>query len=125
MFIATSTRGNDVKTFTSKDAVYKHKENNTGWQYWQVPKGEFKSLAKQRNPWFAFTRLNNDRKVKVFESLKESSSYTKQQLITAVQDAYGFTKAQALRWIKNASEQSKEEIVKGFRDNARKSFYTD
>lgn len=58
-----------------------------------------------------------------YNLIKEDVSYTRQQLIDAVKDAYGFTNKEALAWIKKASEESKKAIVGGFRQNARRNFY--
>jgi hypothetical protein len=52
-------------------------------------------------------------------------SFSKKDLYTSLKDTYGMTKKEADEWIKNASEKSKEEIVKEFKGNAKKSFYTD
>lgn len=55
------------------------------------------------------------------ESLEES--YTKAELLNAVQDHFGFNKKESQNWIKNASDKSKDEIVKFFKANAKKNFY--
>lgn len=52
-----------------------------------------------------------------------NSTYTKQELIDAVMDAYGLTKAGTLQLIRRMSDNKKELIVKGFKQNAKKSFY--
>lgn len=54
-----------------------------------------------------------------------NESISKKDLYDALKDAYGMTKREADEWIKKASDKSKEEIVKGFKDNAKKSFYKD
>ncbi|MCK9470365.1 MAG: hypothetical protein M0Q88_01240 [Bacilli bacterium] len=46
-------------------------------------------------------------------------------LLAAVQDAYGFNKKEALNWIKTATKEEKEAIVKGFKQDAKKNFYED
>ena len=47
----------------------------------------------------------------------------KRVLLDAVIDAYGFTKSEALEYIKKASNETKQNIVKGFKQNATKNFY--
>lgn len=59
------------------------------------------------------------------ESLKESSSYSKSELLSAVKDMYHMSTAEAMNWIKSADEQSKQEIVRGFKKNAKDSFLMD
>lgn len=56
------------------------------------------------------------------ESLEESGTQN-DLLRTAVQDAYGFNKKEADTYIANADEKTKEEILKGFTNNAKKNFY--
>lgn len=50
-------------------------------------------------------------------------SFTKSELLNAVKDHYGFNKKEAADWIKKADNKTKEEIVKYFKDNAKKNFY--
>ena len=50
-------------------------------------------------------------------------SYSRQELLDAVMDAFGFTKGEALEYIKKASEETKLNIVKGFKQDAKKNFY--
>jgi len=57
----------------------------------------------------------------VDESLPES--YTKQELLDAVIDAYGYTEKEALDFIKTSSEETKKALVQGFRQEAKKDFY--
>lgn len=57
------------------------------------------------------------------ESLEEG--YSSQELIDAVQDAYGYNKTQALKYIKTLSDDAKKELIQGLRNNAKKSFLTD
>lgn len=57
------------------------------------------------------------------ESKKSGQSYSEKELLDAVIDAYGFTKTKAFEYIKNASEKTKQELVKGFKQNAKKDFY--
>lgn len=52
-----------------------------------------------------------------------SESFTKSELLNAVQDHYGFNKKDAADWIKKADNKTKEEIVKYFKKNAKKNFY--
>lgn len=52
-----------------------------------------------------------------------SESFTKSELLNAVKDHYGFNKKEAADWIKKADNKTKEEIVKYFKDNAKKNFY--
>jgi len=56
------------------------------------------------------------------ESLKEAGTQN-DLLRTAVQDAYGFNKKEADTYIVNADEKTKEEILRGFTNNAKKNFY--
>ena len=46
-----------------------------------------------------------------------------QELLDAVMDAFGFTKGEALEYIKKASEETKLNIIKGFKQDAKKNFY--
>ena len=57
------------------------------------------------------------------DSLKES--YSKQELISAVQWNYGCSKSEALKMIKEMSEERKQLIVDGWKDQAKKSFLGD
>ena len=52
-------------------------------------------------------------------------NYTRNDLYDALKYAYGFTKKECDNWIKKASEEAKQAIVDGFKDNARRSFYTE
>jgi len=52
-----------------------------------------------------------------------SESYSRQELLDAVMDAFGMSKSEAQEYIKTASEKTKYEIVKGFREQAKKDFY--
>ena len=38
-------------------------------------------------------------------------------------DAFGFSKAEAVKYIKSASDKTKQELVKGFKQDAKKNFY--
>lgn len=58
-----------------------------------------------------------------YESLKES--YSKQELVDAVQWNYGCLKSEALKKIKEMSEERKQLIVDSWKDQAKKSFYND
>lgn len=64
--------------------------------------------------------LTDSKKIKT-----KDADYTKQELLDAVMEAYGFNKKEANEWIKKASEGSKKAIVEGFKGNAKKSFYND
>lgn len=57
------------------------------------------------------------------ESLEEG--YSSQELIDAVQDAYGYNKKEAEDYIKTIDNKTKKELIKGFKDNAKKSFLAD
>lgn len=59
------------------------------------------------------------------EKKEIEESYSKQELLDAVMDAFGFTKSEALEYIKKASEETKRELVKGFKQDAKKNFYDD
>lgn len=48
-----------------------------------------------------------------------------QELIDAVQSAYGYNKKEAKDYIKTIDDKTKEELIKGFKRNANKSFLTD
>ena len=48
-----------------------------------------------------------------------------QELLDAVMDAFGFTKGEALEYIKKASDETKLNIIKGFKQDAKKNFYED
>lgn len=56
------------------------------------------------------------------EKKEIEESYSKQELLDAVMDAFGFTKSEALEYIKKASEETKIELVKGFKQDAKKNF---
>lgn len=47
----------------------------------------------------------------------------KRTLLDAVMDAYGFTKGEALKYIKKATCEAKQNIVKGFKQDAKNNFY--
>ena len=57
------------------------------------------------------------------ESLNEGCN--NQELINAVQSVYGYNKKEAKDYIKTLDDKSKEELLKGFKRNAKKSFLTD
>lgn len=57
------------------------------------------------------------------ESLNEGCN--NQELINAVQSVYGYNKKEAKYYIKTLDDKSKEELLKGFKRNAKKSFLTD
>ena len=48
-----------------------------------------------------------------------------QDLLDAVIDAYGFTKKEARKYIKQSSKEAQKELVHGFRANAKKCFEED
>lgn len=45
------------------------------------------------------------------------------ELLNAVMDAFGFKKGEALEYIKKASNKTKQNIIKGFKQDAIKNFY--
>lgn len=47
----------------------------------------------------------------------------RQELLYAVMDAFGFTKGEALEYIKKASDGLKLSLIKGFKQDAEKNFY--
>lgn len=47
------------------------------------------------------------------------------KLIEIIKSDYGFTEKQAKEYIKTISKKQKELIIKGFENNAKKSFYED
>lgn len=57
------------------------------------------------------------------ESKKLGESYSEKELLDAVMDSFGFTEDEALEYIKKASDKTKQELVKGFRQDAKKNFY--
>ena len=57
------------------------------------------------------------------ESLKESVN--KKEVIDAIMAMYGSSKKEAEKQFKEMSDKRKELLVKGFKDNAKKSFLTD
>lgn len=65
----------------------------------------------------AYAELNKN------ESLNED--YTKQELIDAVQSAYGYNKKEAKDYIKTIDDKTKEELIKGFKRDAKKGFLVD
>lgn len=46
-------------------------------------------------------------------------------LMNAVQDAYGYNKKEAKDYIKTIDDKTKAELIKNFKDNAKRSFLTD
>lgn len=73
MYVASPTRGDSYKTFTSKDKVLSFLEDNVGYNVFEVSAKEFKSLVKaakeanRPNPTkFAFNRLHSEKKTKAF-----------------------------------------------------------
>lgn len=56
------------------------------------------------------------------EKKEIEESYSKQELLDAVMDSFGFTEDEALEYIKKASDKTKQELVKGFRQDAKKNF---
>lgn len=68
-------------------------------------------------------RYNNWIAGNIDDSLEEG--YTKQELINAVQSAYGYSKKEAKDYIKTIDDKTKEELIKGFKRDAKKSFLTD
>ena len=56
---------------------------------------------------------------------KLGEAYSQSDLMNAVQDAYGYSKKEAKKYIANADEKTKAELVKGYKDNAKRSFLTD
>lgn len=59
------------------------------------------------------------------ESATMVSKYTKQQVIDAIMQMYGYNKAQANKYYRDADEATKEALVEAYRGDARKSFYND
>lgn len=59
---------------------------------------------------------------KCSKKLKEGNN---NKLMDAVKYAYGFTNKEAREWIRNATDEQKELIIKGFEDDAKKSFLND
>ena len=53
------------------------------------------------------------------------SKYTKQQVIDAIMQMYGYNKTQANKYYRDADEATKEALVEAYRGDARKSFYND
>lgn len=52
-----------------------------------------------------------------------NESHDDKELLDAVMDSFGFTKDEALEYIKKASDKTKRELVKGFRQDAKRNFY--
>lgn len=57
------------------------------------------------------------------EGLEEAVNQN--DLMNAVQDAYGYNKKEAKEYIKSIDEKTKAELIRGFKDNAKKSLLTD
>lgn len=57
------------------------------------------------------------------EGKNKMSKFEKMELLDAVIYAYGFTKREALEYIKKASNKTKQNIIKGFKQDAIKNFY--
>ena len=47
------------------------------------------------------------------------------ELLTIVKDFYGMTTKEAKAFTNTLSENAKNEIIKGFKQNAKKAFYED
>ena len=47
------------------------------------------------------------------------------KLIDAIMTAYGMTKREAEKSAKRTDEDMKQELIKGFTDNAKSAFYND
>ena len=105
LYVATPTRGDDIKTFTSKERAYAFLEEHEGYQMFVVDSSEFKSLVKtakeanRPNPnKFAFNRLHQQKKTRVFENLAEgmnkgsmsqSNEWTSNGLTAPTNEEYG------------------------------------
>lgn len=57
------------------------------------------------------------------KTIEENYVYSPQELLDAVIASYGFTKKEAKDYIKTLSDESKELLVKGFKQDAKKAFY--
>jgi len=57
------------------------------------------------------------------ESKKLGESYSEKELLDAVMDAFGFSKTEAVKYIKSASDKTKQELVNGFKQDAKKNFF--
>ena len=57
------------------------------------------------------------------EGLEESVNQN--DLMNAVQDAYGYNKKEAKKYIDSIDDKTKAELIKGFKDNAKRNFLTD
>lgn len=75
-----------------------------------------------KKPVIAGEALEEDFEIEEIADLSESIDRT---LLDAVQYAYGFNKQEALNWIKTATEEAKEAIVKEFKQNAKNNFYNE
>ena len=47
------------------------------------------------------------------------------KLIDAIMTAYGMTKREAEKFARRIDEDMKQELIKGFTDNAKSAFYND
>lgn len=50
---------------------------------------------------------------------------TQKEFIPVFQAVYGGTKKEAIRYYKSATTEQKNELLKGFKQEAKKSFYVD
>ena len=72
-----------------------------------------------------FRRMPKDKQMDFMDRFYISEAYSQSDLMNAVQDAYGYSKKEAKKYIANADEKTKAELVKGYKDNAKRSFLTD
>lgn len=57
--------------------------------------------------------------------MKQKCHYTKNEILEAICWMFGFTKKEALKYYKNASESSCQIIAEGYFENCRKNFWED
>ena len=68
--------------------------------------------------------LVNKKFVKSFyDDIKLKEGFSNKELMDAVEDAYGYKGKEARDYIKSIDDKTAEELVKGFKMNAKKNFY--
>ena len=56
---------------------------------------------------------------------RQEKTYSKQTIIDAIQRMFGMTKREALEYYNKAEDSALYEIVDGYLNNAKRSFYED
>lgn len=64
LYLAVATRGDEIREFTNYNALldFSQSSRSVNFQFWKVPKKEYKQLKQLRNSRFAFNRLHGEHK---------------------------------------------------------------